>query len=274
MYHIDERPFASTQALAEVFNELDSVGNVAELKATLGRVCKGLGFDKFLLTMVMPTMTGRYSKFTLTNYPEDWSEIYLRHKYFHVDPVLHHCRLRSTPIDWRDLRCPAAVGLDQFLPFTEQVRQFGLLNGVSVPLRGVGGAWGLLSLNYADTTGAGRRSWTDMATAKLLGSYLQDAVYRLIVEQGREPRKEGLSARETECLHWICAGKTAGEVAQILEICESTVVFHLKNIMRKTDAVNRLQAAVRSSHWLATDPDFFFSNSAAAPLLEQFGSMG
>lgn len=46
-----------------------------------------------------------------------------------------------------------------------------------------------------------------------------------------------LSKRETECLTWVASGKTAWEVAQILSISESTVIFHIENAKKKLTAV-------------------------------------
>lgn len=55
-----------------------------------------------------------------------------------------------------------------------------------------------------------------------------------------------LTNRETECLKWIASGKTSGEIATILSITESTVNFHLKNILVKLDASNRVHAVTKA----------------------------
>jgi DNA-binding CsgD family transcriptional regulator len=52
-----------------------------------------------------------------------------------------------------------------------------------------------------------------------------------------------LSSREAECLHWAAVGKTSWETAQILEVRERTVNFHLGNAFGKLN-VNNKQAAV------------------------------
>jgi len=51
-----------------------------------------------------------------------------------------------------------------------------------------------------------------------------------------------LTSREIECLQWIAAGKTSGEIAIILSISESTANFHLKNTLDKLSSSNRAQA--------------------------------
>lgn len=51
-----------------------------------------------------------------------------------------------------------------------------------------------------------------------------------------------LSKREKETLRWLAEGKSNWEISAILKISERTVRFHINNIMRKLDAVNRTHA--------------------------------
>lgn len=51
-----------------------------------------------------------------------------------------------------------------------------------------------------------------------------------------------LTNREIEVLKWLKEGKSSNDVSVILNISERTVNFHCNNILRKLDAVNRVQA--------------------------------
>jgi two-component system, NarL family, nitrate/nitrite response regulator NarL len=53
-----------------------------------------------------------------------------------------------------------------------------------------------------------------------------------------------LSRRELEILHCLLAGQSNKAIARNLNITESTVKMHFKNVMRKIRAQNRTQAAV------------------------------
>ncbi|MGH9566779.1 MAG: response regulator transcription factor, partial [Candidatus Angelobacter sp.] len=57
----------------------------------------------------------------------------------------------------------------------------------------------------------------------------------------------GLSARETEILDWVGAGKTNSEIASILGISLYTVKNHLRHIFKKLDVYNRVQAVSKIS---------------------------
>jgi DNA-binding CsgD family transcriptional regulator len=67
------------------------------------------------------------------------------------------------------------------------------------------------------------------------------------VLRGRsQDQSSPLTTRERECLLCVARGKSSWEVSQILEISEQTVVFHLKNSMKKLEVFNRTHAVVRS----------------------------
>ncbi len=56
-----------------------------------------------------------------------------------------------------------------------------------------------------------------------------------------------LSRREIEVLRWTGEGKTSGEIANILNITERTVNFHIGKAMAKLDAVNKTAAVLRAA---------------------------
>lgn len=63
--------------------------------------------------------------------------------------------------------------------------------------------------------------------------------------RGETGIEEGeLSRRELEILHCLLAGQSNKAIARNLNITESTVKMHFKNVMRKIRAQNRTQAAV------------------------------
>ena len=55
-----------------------------------------------------------------------------------------------------------------------------------------------------------------------------------------------LSEREKEVLRWTGDGKTADEIAQILNLSNSTINFHLRKAMFKLNAPNKTSAIVKA----------------------------
>lgn len=55
-----------------------------------------------------------------------------------------------------------------------------------------------------------------------------------------------LTKKETEVVQWLKEGKSTWDISIILGISERTVKFHVGNLMRKLDAVNRTHAVARA----------------------------
>jgi DNA-binding CsgD family transcriptional regulator len=53
-----------------------------------------------------------------------------------------------------------------------------------------------------------------------------------------------MTARESEVLAWVAAGKSDWAIGQILNISGKTVNFHVENAKRKLGAGTRVQAVV------------------------------
>lgn len=68
-----------------------------------------------------------------------------------------------------------------------------------------------------------------------------------LAPHGMLPASTMLSPREAEVLHWVAAGKSNAEVAEILAISRRTVDKHLERIYIKLGVENRTAAAMRAA---------------------------
>jgi DNA-binding CsgD family transcriptional regulator len=59
----------------------------------------------------------------------------------------------------------------------------------------------------------------------------------------RPPR---LSVRQLEALRWTAQGKTSWEAAVIMRCTEATVNYHLKQVFRKLEVVNKTHAVSKA----------------------------
>ncbi|MFS0826804.1 helix-turn-helix domain-containing protein [Pseudomonas phoenicis] len=65
-----------------------------------------------------------------------------------------------------------------------------------------------------------------------------------------------LTPREQQVLLWCAYGKTSWEIGQILGCKESTVNFHVGNILRKFDVETRVAAVIKAIRYkLLGDPE-------------------
>jgi DNA-binding NarL/FixJ family response regulator len=79
-------------------------------------------------------------------------------------------------------------------------------------------------------------SVTSRVVERMAGQPQPDAV--------RDARLEGLTPRETEVLELVARGRSNAEIAAELIIEESTVKTHVKRILAKLDARDRVQAVI------------------------------
>lgn len=88
----------------------------------------------------------------------------------------------------------------------------------------------------------------DKELLESLTPYLSAAIDRISSNSaaarcsGKPKENIFLTSREKEILQWVSVGKSCGETGSILGITERTIKFHLQNVYRKLEVVNRAQA--------------------------------
>ncbi len=83
-------------------------------------------------------------------------------------------------------------------------------------------------------------SISDFDSASIIPS-IQNKKYKR-----KKVSKSPITLREGECLSWAAIGKTASEIAEILNISEHTVNFHTKNAIKRLNAANKTHAVVKA----------------------------
>ncbi|WP_312935531.1 helix-turn-helix domain-containing protein [Pseudomonas sp.] len=72
----------------------------------------------------------------------------------------------------------------------------------------------------------------------------------------QDPSAIRLTPREQQVLLWCAYGKTSWEIGQILGCKESTVNFHVGNLLRKFDVETRVAAVIKAIRYdLLGDPE-------------------
>src|SRR5690348_9657462 len=155
------------------------------------------------------------------NFPWDWRKHYFERKYYERDPVVRLTPMLSKPFMWDHLLERKQLHPSQRLVM-EESREAGLKHGVSVPLFGPLGRVSVLSF----------ASPFDDADPHLHLSRLNVLAWQFhiafaAIAEPTEPKRKSieLSDRERDCLRWTAEGKTAADIALILNISENTVNF-------------------------------------------------
>lgn len=221
--------------------------SVEDVHALCSRISEALGFDYFIYGSQFPTSFINPEYVIISGFPEAWWQHYNSAGYMQVDPTVAHCTTRVVPLRWDQIdtrRSSARPGVRRFMA---EAWEHGLRCGASFPVHGSHGEAAMLSL-VSDVDAASTRSQVlhHLAFGQMLSGYVHEAVRRVVVDKNMPIGKVQLTVRERECLTWAAEGKTAWETAQILNISERTVIFHLQNAAAKLQVTNRPQAVARA----------------------------
>lgn len=211
---------------------------------TLFSLANSIGIEKMLFALVQNRFAGIESAYLHSNYPSSWRKIYDDKNLFHFDPTVAHCFANSNPLIWNN----STFTTQRQKVLYEEAAVYGITSGVTLPIHGIHGEVGMLTV-VADLASGARIDNTIthlLPQLALLRDFVTESS-RKFVGGGRSKKQSAeLTARELECLKWTMAGKTSWETAQILKISEATVNFHLANTRRKLNVTTRRQAIVKA----------------------------
>lgn len=177
------------------------------------------------------------------NYPHAWNARYSHPDMFKQDPIVSRCSSTTLPVLWTD-------ELYREVPqFREAASSHGLRHG------------------WTQSVHDQRHNQTQLSVARPLGAigvcefyeksvqvvWLCHTLHALLSEHhlaSLAPVPK-LSARELEVLKWSADGKTAADIGRILSLATSTINFHIRSLITKTNASNKAGAiAIAASRGL------------------------
>lgn len=215
-----------------------------EIGEHIGRFCRDIGYQFFSYGVVKPSpMENMVLRQVISNCPA-WQEIYSMRRYANIDPVVAHVRRSTLPLRWE----PAMYCTGEQRCLEAHARSFGLIHGMTLPVRERHGGVGLLNVASDGADGEPAPDLGQVAKLSLLSAYVEERVAFIAERASAEARSKrvDLSRREMQCLQWCSVGKTSWEIGAILGISERTVNFHIGNVVRKLDAKGRRHAVVKA----------------------------
>lgn len=177
----------------------------------------------------------------LVTYPVEWTNRYREKSYQKIDPALIYGMRSILPIDWSSFARLSKTVID----FFGEAGELGAGNkGISIPVRGFNGDIGLISFS----TYMKDAEWIEykksfMKDFQLIAANLH---HKALYKFGEVRPSVVLTEREKDILYWAACGKTAAEVAMILDITHRGVRFHIKNILGKLRCINITHAVAKA----------------------------
>lgn len=166
----------------------------------------------------------------VTTYPMSWQKLYTEKNLVHADPVVRVALTSVLPFVWSEIKILSDKEEKVMQLFAEQ--NLGK-DGMSIPLRGLRGELGLLtitSLNANEFSSNRRSAYAGIFSQ--IGFYIHEwfANYGGRRDPMSPPR---LSTREKECLAYHGEGLMTQEVSYRLNISEATVRLYLATARNK-----------------------------------------
>ncbi|MFS1538094.1 MAG: helix-turn-helix transcriptional regulator [Candidatus Phlomobacter fragariae] len=209
------------------------------IKAFLEREIKKIGTLRYSYSVMDKNNPNCY--FCLTNYPDEWVEIYKREGYQYVDPTIKKSINRTLPFFWDE---NILINLrSELKKIVNAAKNYNFFGGYTFIFHDLNDYLARLTViidepNYPEleTKSKDKLQMLLMITHnKLISAYSEGS-------NQHEKASEIFTLRENDILHWVSMGKTYSEISTILGIKTGTVKFHMSNVVKKLGVYNAKQA--------------------------------
>jgi LuxR family transcriptional activator of bioluminescence operon len=236
--------------IRKLISALQQSQNLQDIHGVCRQACEDWEWDYFLYAARIPAAMTKPRYAFVSGLPDPWWQRYSDQEYLFQDPTFHHCVSNTTPLYWDDV-LSERVSTAGDINILREASEFGLCQGVSIPIHSSLSGSGLFSVASSDSSPEDAEAGMEVHLPKALmfSTYLHERVASLLVKSDDNSMVGNVSARERECLLWAAEGKTTWETAQILNISERTVLFHMQNAMKKLGANNKSHAVARAIHF-------------------------
>ena len=215
--------------------------STAKLASALDTLTRDLGFATYTLVGLRGFHGSDAIPPYLTSVAPDWEHHYQAQGLAQADPVLNHCLEHTTPVRFHDLERQGLTPAQRTM--MNQARDFQQHLGVGIPVHGPRQSLSILAFYHQGDRDGREAAERHLPLLTMAAGYAHEQLARLA---NPPPAPTQLTARESECLLWTAQGKTAWEIAAILNLSERTVKFHLNNVMRKLGVHSRTHAVAKA----------------------------
>ncbi|CAM3756356.1 Transcriptional activator protein SolR [Pseudomonas reidholzensis] len=193
-----------------------------------------LGMSYLGITLHLQIAASRPHIILYNNYPPAWNARYADIDVFKKDPVVSRCHSTTLPVLWTD-------ELFREVPqFRDAACSHGLRHGWTQSVH---------DQRHNETQLSVARPWGPVDIGEFYEQsprvlWLCNSLHALLTEHhlaSLAPVPK-LSGRELEVLKWSADGKTAEAIGRILTLSTSTINFHIRSLIAKTNAANKAGA--------------------------------
>ncbi len=222
---------------------LSQATDAADLHRRVEKSVRAIGCEHFLIAMEVRLPAGTSVQHVDSGYPEPWQRRYQEKQFVRIDPTLGYCHTHTEPVIWNP-----ALYSEMSHELMEESSSYGLSNGMSVGVHASNSVKSMFSI-ARDKPFEGEH---EAALVKAAGQLIANAVHvktaELVMPGLFSALAPPLTEREHACLQLAAIGKGSGVIADLLNIAEPTVNYHLNKVMKKLGVATRVQAVALAVH--------------------------
>jgi DNA-binding CsgD family transcriptional regulator len=225
----------------EVVTELRSAADIGELDKIVRPVLAEMGLAHFASARFYQFDGSEAPAFLHGRLPGEWVRRYANRRYSGQSPIARQMLSTNAAYSWSSVLARNR-GDNMGLRIWNEARDFGLCDGLYIPLRGA-------DSSYTAVVLAGRRpAFNDpfiRIAAELVGGHYGLEGRRLRTTDEAAPAN--LTLRQRECLLWVREGKSSSVIADILGISAGTVDEHIRGACNNLGVRTRVQAVIQAT---------------------------
>lgn len=228
-----------SERLQSIVEAVPTVVGPAELRALLLRIRTLYDMDNCIYYALSLGGPKAGTEFGAMTYEAAWHQRYEDVNYRHFDPVVLAAAGGFAPIDWADLDWTGRP----VRRLLSEAREFRVgNNGYTIPIHGPGGQFAMFTVSKQCPLEEWRALLAEVAQELLL---IAHHVHRhaLEINGAAEPMPTpNLSPRERDALALMAAGRSRAQIAERLQISESTLRVYLDSARHKLGGLNAFHA--------------------------------
>ena len=227
-----------TEGLAEA----DSLSSVSQI---CKQISSHYGFYHYLYGAAVPGTSISPQYFVLDSRQLSHESSQTPGFYTSTNPLIKCCSGLISPISWDETMAAEYVNISQEVYSAAYC--MGIADGISLPIHSQSGGSAVFNVIHKRSSGHSESEPTgSIPELYLLAVHIHQAIKQHLRPEDSPVGIKKITEREKECLLWSAEGLKTMAIADELDISESTVTFHIQNVMRKLSARNRQQAIARA----------------------------
>jgi DNA-binding CsgD family transcriptional regulator len=189
----------------------------------------------------MPAPEGVRPLLSVT-YSAEWQKHYAQSGYVDIDPIVRSGLGGFLPIDWAEIDRSDPV----VRKFFGEAQELDVgANGLSIPIRGRHGEFGLFTVTSNESAAAWRALKSELLRDLMVLAFNFHAA-ALRACGAEKDTAVHLPLREASCLRWKALGKTDEDIGRILGISAHTVRFHLESARARLNTTNATHTVAKA----------------------------